>query len=84
MQFEDPPASSHPNDLKMGSSEEGATSKSSDLEEPLELGLMVASFLRGLPETSEDEGNRVPPEPAVLEFSQWVPWKAEKCKTPDW
>ena len=26
----------------------------------------------------------MPPEPAVLEFSQWVPWKAKKCKTPDW
>ena len=26
----------------------------------------------------------MPPEPVVLEFSQWVPWKAKKCKTPDW
>ena len=26
----------------------------------------------------------MPPEPVVLEFSQWVPWKAEECKTLDW
>ena len=84
MQFEDPPAPSHPTDPKMGSSEEETTSEGSDLGEPPELGLTVASFLRGSPETSEDEGDRMPPEPAVLEFSQWVPWKAEKCKTPDW
>ena len=23
-------------------------------------------------------------EPPVLEFSQWVPWKAERCETPEW
>ena len=79
-----PPAPNHPTGPKTGSSEEGATGKGSDLEEPLELGQAVASFLRGLLEPSEDEGNRMPPEPVVLEFSQWVPWKAEKCKTPDW
>ena len=62
----------------------GATDKGSDLEEPPELGPAVASFLRGSPETSKDEGNRAPLEPTVLEFSQWVPWKAEKCETPDW
>ena len=26
----------------------------------------------------------MPPEHAVLEFSQWVPWKAKRCKTPEW
>ena len=84
VQFEDPPALNCLTDPKTGSREEGATSKGSDLEEPLELGPEVASFLRGLPETSGDEGNVMPPEPIVLEFSQWVPWKAEKCETPDW
>ena len=54
-------------------SEEATAAKGSDLEEPPELGLEVASFLRGLPGTSEDKGNRMPPEPAVTEFSQWVP-----------
>ena len=78
------PAPSCPTDPKMGSSEEGTTGKGSDLEEPPEVGLAVASFLRGFPGTSKDEGNRMPPEPAVFEFSQWEPWKAVKCKTPDW
>ena len=26
----------------------------------------------------------MPLEPVVLGFSQWVPWKAKKCETPDW
>ena len=26
----------------------------------------------------------MPPEPAILDFSLWVPWKAERCETPDW
>ena len=64
------PFPNHPSCLKTGSSEEGATAKASDLEEPLELGLVVASFLRGSPETSEDEGDRMPLEPTVTEFSQ--------------
>ena len=82
VQFEDPPAPNCPSGLKTGSSEGGATSKGSDLEEPPELGPVVASFLRGLPETSEDKGDRMPPEPTVTEFSQWIPWKANKCKNP--
>ena len=49
MQFEDPPASNCPTGPKTGSSEEGATGKGSDQEEPPELGPVVASFLRGLP-----------------------------------
>ena len=44
----------------------------------------MASFLKGLLETSGDEGNVMSPEPTVLKFSQWVPWKAEKCETLDW
>ena len=84
MQFEDQPAPSHPTDLKTGPSEEGTDGKDSDPEELLELKPAVASFLRGLPDTSEDEGNRMPPEPTVLEFSQWVPCKAERCETPEW
>ena len=79
MQFEDQPTPSHPADPKAGPSEEGTNGKGSDLEELPELKLVVASFLRGLPETSEDEGKKMPPEPMVLEFSQWVPWKAERC-----
>ena len=84
MQFEDPPAPNHPSGLRTESSEEATAAKGLDLEEPPELGLEVASFLRGSPGTSEDEGNRMPPEPAVTEFSQWVPWRANKHKTPSW
>ena len=84
MQFEDPPAPNHLTGPKTGSCEEEATGEGSDLEEPPELGPLVASFLRGLLETSEDEGNRMSLEPAVLEFNQWVPWKAKKCETPNW
>ena len=83
MQFEDQHAPSYPTDLKTGPNEEGTNGKDSDLEDLPELKLVVASFLRGLPDTSEDEGNRMPPEPTVLEFSQWVPWKAERCETPE-
>ena len=82
--FEDPPAPNHPTDPKTGSGEEGATGEDSDLEKPLELRLEVASFMRGSPETSGDEGNVIPLEPTVLEFSQWVPWRAKKCEIPDW
>ena len=32
----------------------------------------------------DDEGKKTPPEPTILDFSLWVPWKAERCKTPDW
>ena len=56
MWFEDPPAPSCFADPKTGSGEEGTTGKGSDLDKPLELGPVVASFLRGLPETSKDEG----------------------------
>ena len=84
VQFEDQPAPSHPTNLKTGPSEEETNGKDCDLEEPPELKLAVASFLRGSPDTSKDESNRMPLEPVVLEFSQWVPWKAERCKTLEW
>ena len=83
MCFEDSPAPC-PTDPKIEPGKGGATGKGSDLEEPLELGPEVVSFLRGSPETSRDEGYVMPLEPTVLEFSQWVPWKAEKCETLDW
>ena len=54
------------------------------MEEPPELKPMVASFLRGSLETLEDEGEKTPLKPTVLEFSLWVPWKAERCETPEW
>ena len=84
MQFEVPPACNHPSGPRTESSEEAATDEGSDLEEPPELGPKVASFLRGSLGTSEDKGDRMPPEPVVTEFSQWVLWRADRCKTPSW
>ena len=68
----------------MESSEEAATTEGMDLEEPPELRLEVAFFLRGSMGTSKDKDDRMPPEPAVTEFSQWVLWRADRCKTPSW
>ena len=54
-----------------------------DLEEPLELGLEVTSFLRGLAKNSEEEEKASSPKPPVKELCKRVAWKAEMCKTPD-
>ena len=53
-------------------------------EEPPELKPVVASFLQGLPETLDDEGKKMCLEPVILDFGLWVPWKAERCETPEW
>ena len=84
MQFEDPLPPTTPLTHRQGLGKKEPPDKGSDLEEPPELRPEVASFLRGSLETSGDEGDVTPPDPAVLEFSQWVPWKAKKCETPDW
>ena len=84
VQFEDQPAPSHSADPQTEPSEQGSNGEGSNLEDPPELKPMVASFLRGLPKTSEDKGKETSPEPPVVEFSWWVPWKAERCKTPKW
>ena len=62
----------------------GAQGRGSDLEEPPELKPMVASFLQGSPGTSDKEGEKMPLEPDVADFSQWVSWRSERCETPDW
>ena len=54
-----------------------------DLGELPELAPTVASFLCGSLEPS-DEGKETPPEHAVLDFAEWVQWKAGKCDTPSW
>ena len=64
--------------------EEGSQGRGSDLEEPLELKPTVASFLWGSPETLDEEGKKMPPEPDTADFGQWVKWKLERCETPDW
>ena len=63
--FEEQPAPTHSADPKTQLSEEGSNGRGSDLEELPELKLTVASFLRGSPETSEDEGKKTPLEPAI-------------------
>ena len=68
----------------MPSGKEGSKGGDSDLGEPLELKATVASFLWGSPETLDNEGKEMPPEPAVLDFAEWVHWKAERCDTPSW
>ena len=63
VQFADKPAPSQSADPKTQPGEEGSKGRDSDLEELPELKLMVASFLQGLPETSDDESEKMPPEP---------------------
>ena len=82
--FEDPPASNCPSGQRTESGEEATTAEGSDLDEPPELGPEVASFLRQSLGTSKDKSDRIPPEPVVTKFSQWVPWRANKCKNPSW
>ena len=82
--FVDELAPSQSADPEMLSGEEGSEGRDSDLGELPELKPVVASFLWGSPETSDDEGEKMPLEPAVLDFAESVPWKAERCDTPSW
>ena len=84
VRFADESTPSQSADPKALQGEEGSEGGGSDLEEPLELKPMVASFLRGSPETLDKEGEKMPLEPDVMDFAMWVPWKAETCETPDW
>ena len=58
--------------------ERGPRAGDFDLGELLELKPAGASFLQGSPETSDNEGKKMPLEPAILDFAEWVPWKAGK------
>ena len=71
-------------DPEMPSGEEGSKGGDADLGELPELVPTVASFLWGSPETSDDKGGEMPPEPTVLDFAEWVQWKVGKCDTPSW
>ena len=68
----------------MPSGKEGSKGRDSDLGELPELKPAVASFLQGSPETLNDKGKKMPLELAVLDFAEWVLWKAERCETPSW
>ena len=63
---------------------EGSKGRDSKLGEMLELQPKVAFFLQGSPDTLDDEDGKVLPEPAVLNFAEWVSWKAARCDTPSW
>ena len=82
--FADEPAPSQSTNPEMPSGKEGFEGGESDLGEPPELKPVVASFLWGSPETSDEEGNETPPEPAVLDFAEWVHLKVERCNSPSW
>ena len=58
--------------------------RDADLGELPELAPTVASFLHGSPKTSDNEGKETLPEPTVMDFAEWVQWKAGKCDTPSW
>ena len=70
--------------LEMPAGDEGSKGRDADLGELPELVPTVASFLWGSLETSDDKGGETLPEPAVLDFTEWVQWKAGKCDTPSW
>ena len=82
--FADEPAPSQSADPEMPSSEEGSKGRNSDLGELPELKPTVAFFLWGSPETLDDKGKKMPPEPTVLDFAEWAQWKAGRCDTPSW
>ena len=82
--FVDKLAPSQSANPEMPSGKEGPEDRDSDLGELPELKPAVASFLQGSPETLDAEGEEMPLEPAVLDFAEWVHWKAERCNTPSW
>ena len=84
VRFVDEPAPSQSTNPKMPPGEEGSQGRGSDLEELPELKPTVASFLQGSPETLDEEGEKMPPEPDITDFGWWVSWKSERCETPDW
>ena len=65
VRFADEPVPSQSADPKTLPGEEGSEGRDSDLKELPELKPMVASFLQGSLETSDDEGEKMPPEPAI-------------------
>ena len=65
------------------SGREMMATKDPDLEEPLEWGPEVTSFLRGFGREHRGRGKGTPPEPPVKELCKWVMWKAKRCETPD-
>ena len=80
----DEPAPSRSANPEMLLGKEGCEGRDSDLGEPLEFKPAVASFLQGSPETSDEEGKKMLPEPPVSHIAKWVHWKVERCNMPSW
>ena len=74
----------NPSQRNSESGREVMATEDPDLEEPLELGPEVTFFLRGLVDNSEEEEGAPSPKPPVRELCEWVAWRAEMRKTPDW
>ena len=71
-------------DPEMPSGNKESKGGDADLGEPPVLAPTVASFLWGSLETADNKGRETLPEPTVLDFAEWVQWKAGKCDTPSW
>ena len=80
--FSNTPTSQPLTKENVGSTGEALAPEDLDLGEPPELEPRVTSFLTGSVESSEEEES--PPEPPVGELCEWVMWKAEATKTPNW
>ena len=68
----------------MPSGRMGSKGRDSDLGEPLQVKVEVASFFQGSPRTSEDKDEEMLPEPSVSKPAKWVQWRAKKFDIPDW
>ena len=73
---------SQPANPEMPSGNEESKGRDADSGELPELVPAVASFLQGSPETSDNVGGEMQPEPTVLDFAEWVNWNVGKCDTP--
>ena len=78
------PAASQSTNPDMLSGRMGSEGRDSDLGEPPQLKVEVASFLQGSSETPEDKDKEMLPEPSVYKSAEWVCWRAEKCEIPNW
>ena len=68
----------------MPSGRTGSKGRDSDLGEPLQLKVEVASFLQGSSKTLEDKNEEMLPEPSVSKSAKWVRWRVKKCDIPNW
>ena len=82
--FASEPTPSQSIDPDMPPSETESEDGASNLGEPPELKVEVASFLEGSSEALDGKSEEGPPEPSVSKFADWVRWKVGKCDTPNW